>query len=169
MNTRRTVSSCRKMTLAKILKLLMLHSLTMVLALAWLHKHFDQQFQVLLQRFIENEPFEKGTRVEVYAHGRSSLSKLLQVPNFLVIDKKENVEYLDEPVLATDPLKIMEDSILTFHLFVKMDKKKAGGFFRAHSPRSSLQQVQASLEKVPYIMENNIVWKMTIVGTYSSA
>lgn len=42
-----------------------------------------QQFQVLLQRFIENEPFEQGTRVEVYAHGRSSLSKLLQVPNFL--------------------------------------------------------------------------------------
>ncbi|RWW34791.1 hypothetical protein GW17_00000430 [Ensete ventricosum] len=43
-----------------------------------------QQFQILLQRFIENEPFEQGSRVEVYAHGRSWLSKLLQVPNFLV-------------------------------------------------------------------------------------
>ncbi|WOL06331.1 hypothetical protein Cni_G15063 [Canna indica] len=74
MNTRRTVSSCRKMTLAKILKLLILHRLA---AQAF------QQFQVLLQRFIENEPFEQGTRVKVYAHGRSSLSKLLQVPNFL--------------------------------------------------------------------------------------
>ncbi|RZR79558.1 hypothetical protein BHM03_00005302, partial [Ensete ventricosum] len=37
-----------------------------------------QQFQILLQRFIENEPFEQGSRVEVYAHGRSWLSKLLQ-------------------------------------------------------------------------------------------
>jgi hypothetical protein len=41
-----------------------------------------QQFQVLLQRFIENEPFEHGTRVEIYARSRSLLSKLLQVPTF---------------------------------------------------------------------------------------
>ncbi|CAL9157257.1 unnamed protein product [Musa hybrid cultivar] len=107
-----------------------------------------QQFQVLLQRFIENEPFEQGSRVEVYAHGRSWLSKLLQVPNFLGIDQKENVEnYTDLPILAADLVKIMEDSILTFRLFLKMDKKRTGSFFRAHSPRSSLHQVQASLDK----------------------
>ena len=41
-----------------------------------------QQFQVLLQRFVENEPFEHGTRVEIYARSRSLLSKLLQVPTF---------------------------------------------------------------------------------------
>ena len=41
-----------------------------------------QQFQVLLQRFVENEPFEQGSRVEIYARSRSSLSKLLQVPTF---------------------------------------------------------------------------------------
>ncbi|KAG1326854.1 nitrate regulatory gene2 protein [Cocos nucifera] len=41
-----------------------------------------QQFQVLLQRFIENEPFEQGSRVEIFARTRSSLSKLLQVPSF---------------------------------------------------------------------------------------
>ena len=40
-----------------------------------------QQFQVLLQRFIENEPFEQGPRVEIYARARNLLPKLLQVPN----------------------------------------------------------------------------------------
>lgn len=42
-----------------------------------------QQFQVLLQRYIENEPFEMGTRIEAFAHARISLPKLLQVPNCL--------------------------------------------------------------------------------------
>jgi hypothetical protein len=40
-----------------------------------------QQFQVLLQRFIENEPFEEGFRAEIYARSRKLLPKLLQVPN----------------------------------------------------------------------------------------
>lgn len=40
-----------------------------------------QQFQVLLQRFIENEPFEQGPRAEIYARTRKALPKLLQVPN----------------------------------------------------------------------------------------
>ena len=40
-----------------------------------------QQFQVLLQRFIENEPFQEGLRAEVYARARSILPKLLQIPN----------------------------------------------------------------------------------------
>lgn len=40
-----------------------------------------QQFQVLLQRFIENEPFEQGLRPEIYARTRNVFPKLLQVPN----------------------------------------------------------------------------------------
>ena len=39
-----------------------------------------QQFQVLLQRFVENEPFEQGHRPEIYAQTRKSLPKLLHVP-----------------------------------------------------------------------------------------
>ncbi|RRT84684.1 hypothetical protein B296_00013678, partial [Ensete ventricosum] len=121
-----------------------------------------QQFQILLQRFIGNEPFEQGSRVEVYAHGRSWLSKLLQNTNlksnfaalpyafaFLSgIERKENVEnYADLPILAADLVKIMEDSILTLRLFLRMDKKRRGSFFGPHSPRSSLRQVQASLDR----------------------
>lgn len=40
-----------------------------------------QQFQVLLQRYIENEPFEEGQRAEIYARARKLLPRLLQVPN----------------------------------------------------------------------------------------
>lgn len=38
-----------------------------------------QQFQVLLQRFIENEPFQ-GPRVENYVRNRFAMRNLLQVP-----------------------------------------------------------------------------------------
>lgn len=39
-----------------------------------------QQFLVLLQRFIETEPFEPGARPEIYARMRNALPMLLQVP-----------------------------------------------------------------------------------------
>lgn len=41
-----------------------------------------QQFQVLLQRYIENEPYEQGRRPEVYARMRLLAPKLLQVPEY---------------------------------------------------------------------------------------
>lgn len=55
---------------------------------------------------------------------------------------------LDEPVLATELIKIIGDSILTFLHFLNVDKKKTSSFFLAYSLRGSLQQVQASLVKV---------------------
>ncbi|KAK3004331.1 hypothetical protein RJ639_018555 [Escallonia herrerae] len=111
-----------------------------------------QQFQVLLQRFIENEPFEQGLRAEVYARTRKSMPKLLQVPNVQGLDKKEMTgEESDWLVLASDLLKIMESSILTFHKFLKIDKKKSGGvrnvFGVQNQMTTPLQQVQHSLER----------------------
>lgn len=41
-----------------------------------------QQFQVLLQRYIENEPYEQGRRPEVYARVRLLAPKLLLVPEY---------------------------------------------------------------------------------------
>ncbi|KAG6474275.1 hypothetical protein ZIOFF_068200 [Zingiber officinale] len=121
-----------------------------------------QQFQVLLQRFIENEPFEMGTRIEVFAHARISLPKLLQVPNCLGMNEK-GVEDSDEPVLATDLIKIIEESILTFLLFLRMDKKKSGFLFQVQSSRNPLQQLQASFEKkeikVKEILRRKKGWK----------
>lgn len=41
-----------------------------------------QQFQVLLQRYVENEPYEQGRRPEVYARMRLLAPKLLLVPEY---------------------------------------------------------------------------------------
>lgn len=61
-------------------------------------------------------------------------------------------EESDFLVLAPDLLRLIESSILTFHLFLKMDKKKSnivlnlfGGQNQIATP---LQQVQSALEKV---------------------
>lgn len=111
-----------------------------------------QQFQVLLQRFIENEPFELGHRVEIYARSRYSLPMLLQVPSFQDTEQKnvEEEEGSNPPVLAADLISVIGSSIMTFCLFLKTDKKKLGvlNLFGGHNQvESSLQQIQASLDK----------------------
>ncbi|CAL5013576.1 unnamed protein product [Urochloa decumbens] len=108
-----------------------------------------QQFQVLLQRFVENEPFEHGTRVEIYARARSMMSKLLQVPTFQVADKKDNSDDQMEPsIFAPDLIKLLEESILTFRLFLKKDKKKNNAHMSAYGHTgSSIHQVQSSIDK----------------------
>ncbi|TXG69555.1 hypothetical protein EZV62_004490 [Acer yangbiense] len=110
-----------------------------------------QQFQVLLQRFIENEPFEQGLRPEIYARNRNLFPKLLQVPNIQGSAQKEKTEEeeSDSVVLATDLMRIIESSILTLHLFVKIDKKRSGGVLNLFGNQSQiatpLHQVQSLL------------------------
>ncbi|XP_010694481.2 uncharacterized protein LOC104907272 isoform X1 [Beta vulgaris subsp. vulgaris] len=117
-----------------------------------------QQFEVLLQRFIENEPFQQGSRVEKYARSRNSLSKLLQVPKVQVMlngsGAYENVvdaEESDYKILAPDLLKLIETSILTFYTFLRLDKKKFGGvrnlFGSQNHMATPLQHVQLVAEK----------------------
>ncbi|XP_024934137.1 uncharacterized protein LOC107428183 [Ziziphus jujuba] len=111
-----------------------------------------QQFQVLLQRYIENEPFEEGQRAEIYARARKLLPRLLQVPNAKASDQKETEgEESCVMVLAPDLIKIIETSILIFHLFLKMDKKKSIGalnLFGNHNQTATpLHQIQSLLEK----------------------
>ncbi|KAK9116080.1 hypothetical protein Sjap_015027 [Stephania japonica] len=78
-----------------------------------------QQFQVLLQRFIENEPFEHGRRPEIYARIRRSAPKLLQVPEF-----RDSDDYGDAKISTAKFLGILEDAIRTFMNFLKADKEK---------------------------------------------
>lgn len=119
------------------------------------YNHSAQQFQqflVLLQRFIENEPFEHGSRPEIFARTRKSLPKLLQVPKIQASDERPTgEETLDLKVHATDVLRVIECSILSFRHFVKIDKKKSGGvrsLFGSHNQMATpLQQAQSSLEK----------------------
>lgn len=72
------------------------------------------------------------------------------------LDKREpEEESTDLIVLAPDLIRIIESSILTFHSFMKMEKKKSSGprhLFGNHNQiATSLQQVQSSLEKVKFL------------------
>ncbi|KAL8487976.1 hypothetical protein ACS0TY_024310 [Phlomoides rotata] len=99
-------------------------------------KHFDpgcpayiaqqfQQFQVLLQRYVENEPYEHGKRPEIYARMRSLAPKLLQVPEYRDSndDKREDEGGHSSRIPSSSFLHIMEESIRTFMKFMKRDKK----------------------------------------------
>ncbi|XP_010435851.1 PREDICTED: uncharacterized protein LOC104719601 [Camelina sativa] len=88
-----------------------------------------QQFQVLLHRFLENEPFEEP-RVQHYIKRRCGLRNLLQVP---VIredgnkDKKNgrrrDYEENEDGAIKSDQLvEIMEETIRLFWRYVRCDK-----------------------------------------------
>ncbi|XP_073122372.1 uncharacterized protein [Henckelia pumila] len=86
-----------------------------------------QQFQVLMQRFVEDEPFQ-GPRVQNYAKTRCVLRNLLQVPVIRVDNMKDKkwrvwTKDRDEHVITIETLvEIVEESIRIFWRFVKADK-----------------------------------------------
>ncbi|KAM0841318.1 hypothetical protein ACQ4PT_059087 [Festuca glaucescens] len=84
-----------------------------------------QQFQVLLYRFIENEPFEYGRRPEIYARMKNSSPKLLLVPEF-----REEEDEKDDLISAVQFLHILEESIRTFRAFLHADKRSHYQMFR---------------------------------------
>ncbi|KAJ3694417.1 hypothetical protein LUZ60_009897 [Juncus effusus] len=85
-----------------------------------------QQFQVLIHRFIENEPFEFGKRPEVYARMKVHSPKLLLVPEF-----KEMEEGKEGEISAIEFLLILQDIIRTFMNFLKTDKQTACQKFKS--------------------------------------
>lgn len=85
-----------------------------------------QQFQVLIQRFIENEPFQ-GPRVQNYVKTRCILRNLLQVPvireDSTKGKRKARRRGRDDDAITSDMLvEIMEESIRIFWRFVQADK-----------------------------------------------
>ncbi|KAF6176473.1 hypothetical protein GIB67_011180 [Kingdonia uniflora] len=114
------------------------------------------------------EPFEKDGRVEIFARSRKSLPKLLQVPSIQDADNKRmGEEESDYLVPASDLISIMEDSILTFRVFLKMDNRKSGTVLNLFGGRnqivSPLQHTQSSLEKkemkLKEIFKKKKAWK----------
>ncbi|PIN24494.1 hypothetical protein CDL12_02782 [Handroanthus impetiginosus] len=85
-----------------------------------------QQFQVLMQRFIEDEPFQ-GPRVQNYVKSRCLVRNLLQVPVIREDKSKDQRKARrkdgDEYVITSDTLvEIVEESIRIFWRFVRADK-----------------------------------------------
>ncbi|PNX81013.1 hypothetical protein L195_g037316 [Trifolium pratense] len=68
-----------------------------------------QQFQVLLQRYIENEPYEHGRRPEIYARMRLLAPKLLLVPEYHDSDEDQTDSDFHSKISSASFLKIMEE------------------------------------------------------------
>ncbi|GAU31443.1 hypothetical protein TSUD_72240 [Trifolium subterraneum] len=68
----------------------------------------DSQFQVLLQRYIENEPYEHGRRPEIYARMRLLAPKLLLVPEYHDSDEDQMDSDFHSKISSASFLKIME-------------------------------------------------------------
>lgn len=104
-----------------------------------------QQFQVLLHRFIENEPYECGRRPEVYARMKNATPKLLLVPEF----RDEEDDEKGDLISAVQFLLIMEESIRTFMAFLRADKRSHYEMFRemVKRRRSSAAALVITLKK----------------------
>ncbi|XP_064984664.1 uncharacterized protein LOC103969823 [Musa acuminata AAA Group] len=115
-----------------------------------------QQFQVLLQRFIENEPYQRGRRPQVFARTRISSPKLLQVPEFQEADEDgENI------ISPTEFSSILEDAIRTFMNFLKADKKNPRQILKSFVKTTSSS---VEPEVLRSLKRNNQKMKMGLKG-----
>ncbi|KAL2329987.1 hypothetical protein Fmac_017568 [Flemingia macrophylla] len=103
-----------------------------------------QQFQVLLQRFIENEPFQ-GPRVESYTRNRCAMRNLLQVPVIIEDNAKNKRKFrkreTDKDAITSDMLvDILEESIRTIWRFIRADKDSSSMALKG--PRENQVELQ---------------------------
>lgn len=118
-----------------------------------------QQFQVLMQRFVEDEPFQ-GPRVQYYVKSRCVLRNLLQVPVIRedTRDRKKAMKRGDYAITSDVLVEIIEESIRIFWRFVRADKdcsstnakcRKWPPHVELQNPEDSelLMEVRANLQK----------------------
>ncbi|KAJ6734718.1 hypothetical protein OIU79_001896 [Salix purpurea] len=83
-----------------------------------------QKFQVLLERFMEDEMCESGKRNWNYVRARFSLRSLLQVPVVSGFHEQENEEIKREAIHVKEVMEAIERSILAYWEFIKTDGRK---------------------------------------------
>lgn len=82
-----------------------------------------QLFQVLMQRFIENEPFQGGPRIQNYVKNRCVIRNLLHVP--AIKDDSKGGE--EDPIASGRLQDIIKESMRVFWEFVRTDKENGNG------------------------------------------
>ncbi|XVE68151.1 hypothetical protein DITRI_Ditri09bG0046000 [Diplodiscus trichospermus] len=93
-----------------------------------------QNFQILLERFLEEERYYyQGNRAWNYVQARSASKSFLQVPKVTRFLEEENEGVIGETVHAKDVLKVMEKCIQAFGKFVNTDRKKPWWKFKSSS------------------------------------
>lgn len=127
-----------------------------------------QQFQVLMQRFVEDEPFQ-GPRVQNYVKNRCMIRSLLQVPlikDDCAKDMKERGEEKDSVSLEF-LVRIIKESMLVFREFLNSDKssKDHGAKIDTQEPRNMalLADVITTLQKKERRLKEYIRSKSCIV------
>ncbi|OVA13365.1 Ribosomal protein L34Ae [Macleaya cordata] len=115
-----------------------------------------QQFQVLIQRFLENELFQ-GPRVQNYIKNRCILRNLLQVPVVKEDSKDKDARRRKDAITYSMLLQIIEESIRIFWEFLRADKNEGNMILKGllgpqvelHDPEDSelLLDVQTNLQK----------------------
>ncbi|GMJ04702.1 hypothetical protein HRI_004139400 [Hibiscus trionum] len=86
-----------------------------------------QHFQVLLQRFLEDEPFRTRSRVENYVNYQRSVRHLLQVP----VIKDDCSKYKEDAVSSEVLRDIIEESMHVFWAFLRADKDEPNSTSKA--------------------------------------
>lgn len=105
-----------------------------------------QQFQVLLQRFLEDELFE-GPRVQNYVSKRMAILSLLQVP-IIKNDRLKNMIVREHDAISIAVLKeILEESMRVFWEFLRADKHEDTFVLKQdHGTKLDHQDAAAHLE-----------------------
>ncbi|XP_004304295.1 PREDICTED: uncharacterized protein LOC101314873 isoform X1 [Fragaria vesca subsp. vesca] len=85
-----------------------------------------QQFQVLMQRFVENERFQ-GPRVEHYVKNRCVMRNLMQIPviredSMKIKKKAKRGKDIDDAIGSDLLVEILQESIRTMWRFIRADK-----------------------------------------------
>ncbi|CAN4081270.1 unnamed protein product [Withania somnifera] len=86
-----------------------------------------QQFQVLLQRFLEDEPFQ-GPRVQNYVRKRCILRSFLQVPSIRddrTKGKQDGCEGEKDVISIVKLAEIIEETMQVFWDFLRADRREA--------------------------------------------
>lgn len=86
-----------------------------------------QQFQVLIQRFTEDEAFQ-GPRVQNYVKQRCNVRSLLQVPTIkddCLKDKKGKRQEQEDAISMAMLAELIEESMRVFWVFLRADKDYA--------------------------------------------
>ncbi|XP_075090495.1 uncharacterized protein LOC107759361 isoform X1 [Nicotiana tabacum] len=117
-----------------------------------------QQFQVLLQRFIENEPFQRP-RVQYYIKSRYDLRNLLQVPviredRMKDKNKARAGEKVDYFITSDMLVEILEESIRIFWQFVRADRNCSNMIVKGQKRKRQELQAPEDLELLTEVKRN---------------
>ncbi|KAI3963377.1 hypothetical protein MKW98_022799 [Papaver atlanticum] len=115
-----------------------------------------QQFQVLIQRFLEDEPFQ-GPRVQNYIKNRCVLRNLLQVPVVKEDSKDKDGIRRKDAITCSMLLQIIEESMKILWKFLRADRNEGnmilkgllGPQIKLHDPGDAelLVDVQTTFQK----------------------